>query len=161
MISRFISPLTFLVGACVFAVSFWRQSRIRKRMIAMVKLMVEKGKNEIGGHSIDHWLHSLNQDWSDPVIACATTVLRYKAHEFLFVDGGIAYRTGCYHCGGALTSGCHVENACFLVAVGQSAARALSQEEQVFRLTAGTPELAIFSVFRWSAFTKMLTAERR
>jgi hypothetical protein len=85
-------------------------------------------------------------------------VLTYKGVEFFFVDGAIA----------SLASGvqwdhwyCCFEKGCFLIAVGQSAVKLLSDDGQMFRLIVGSTELAVFSVFRRSAFTEMLIKERK
>jgi len=83
-------------------------------------------------------------------------VLTYKDHDFFFVDGGIVYATACTH----LLS-YNQEKGFFLIAIGQSAVRLLTNEEHVFRRIMGSTELALFSIFRWSAFASMLTAEKK
>ena len=79
-------------------------------------------------------------------------VLMYKGQEWYFVDGGIAYTTP-----GRSGWSCNTEKGFFLVAIGQSAVRLLSEQGRIFRLITGSTELAVFSIYRWSQFVR--TAE--
>jgi hypothetical protein len=126
-------------------------------MVATVKAMAERGRNEINGQPVEYWLNILNQDATNAIVATDTMVLTYRGQEFFFVLGGVAYwgppsNAGC---------SCSLAKACFLVAVGESAVRLLSDQGQIFRLITGSAELAAYSIFRWSAFANMLTAEKK
>lgn len=149
--------IILLVLLLVLAVWWWWQSLARKRWVARVRTMVERGRDEIGGQSIEHCLDILNQNAPQALIASDAMVLKYKGREFFFVNGEITFvrpdRRTCWRC--------ELLNRHFLVAVGQSAVRLLSEQEQLFGLIAGSSELAAFYVRRWSAFADMLMKDRK
>jgi hypothetical protein len=156
IIPKYINLVGFLLVLCLLAVWLWQQRHARKRFVATIKTMAERGRYEINGQPVEYWLNILNQNTTQPLIAIDTMVLTYKGREFFFIDGGISYTA--FGKGGL---SCHLEKACLLVAVSQSAVNLLANQEQVFRLITGSTELAAFSVFRWSDFTEMLMAEKR
>jgi hypothetical protein len=155
MIPQYTIPVGFLLILCFFVAWWWRQRVVRKRIVEAVKAMAESGRNEISGQPVEYWLNILNQDTTQPIIPTDTMVLIYKGQEYFFIDGGIAYWAQ-----GKCTCSYALQKAFFLVAVGQSAVRLLSQQEQAFRLITGSTELAAFSVFRWSAFAYIVMTEK-
>ena len=156
MTPKYVQLVAVLLALCTLVVWMWRQGLARKRFVATIKTMAMRGRNEINGQPVEYWLNILNQDTTQPVIAIDTMVLMYKGCEFFFVDGGLPYIA--FGKGGLSRQ---LEKACLLIAVGQSAVRLLSEQEQVFRLITGSAELAVFSIYRWSDFTNMLMAEKR
>jgi len=150
---KYIVLLGFLIVGCLITFRLWRQFVARRRMLTTIKSMAETGRNEINGHPVEYWLKILNQDAHQPLIANDTIVLIYQGQEFFFVDGRIAYTIQSRY-----NWTCNLKEACFLIAIGESAARLLSENEQVFRLIMGSEKLAAYSIFRRSAFTEMLMA---
>jgi len=116
---------------------------------------IKKGRIKISGQPVEYWLNILNQDTTQPILAIDTMVLMYKGQYFFFVDGGVCYWTV------DKRPSYHLQKAFFLIAVGQSAVRLLSEQEQIFQRIAGSTELAAFSIFRWSDFAYILTAEKK
>lgn len=136
-------------------VCWWRGSVARKRALATFKAMAQEDRNEIGGHRVEYWLDLLNREAEWPVVEVLSAVLTFRGHDFFFIDGAILYAVG---------DTCRwqprVDQAIFLVAVGRSAVTILADEENVFRHMAGSDDLAVFSVYRWTSFARMLKAER-
>jgi hypothetical protein len=160
MDSRDINGVFWLIVFLMFclwgALSWWR-GFARKRFLAAIKAMGKGGRHEIGGQPVEHWLDILNRGMAQSLVATSTMVLTYRGHKFFFIDGGINYiaqgKWSPYFCRGQKT--------CLLIAVGEPAVRLLSEDERVFRKITGSTELAAFSVFRWSDFSYMLTAEKK
>ena len=150
---KFIVSDGLLLALCfVFVVvPVWR-GRARKRFMAIIQSMAEKGRSEIDGHPVDYWLNILNQDTNWPLVVIDSVVLAFEGREWFFVDGRIPYRTA--------RGGCLQEKGLFLIAVGPSAVGLLSEQERVFRRIAGSTELAVFSIFRWRDFLYLLKTER-
>jgi hypothetical protein len=150
-----VGLLVFLIF-CLWGILSWRRGFARKRFLAAIKAMAKGGRNEINGQPVEHWLDVLNQGTAQPLVATVTMVLTYKGHEFFFIDGGISHFVPEE---GGLS--CRMQEACLLIAVGPPAVRLLSEDERVFRKITGSTELAVFSIFRWSDFSYMLTAEKK
>jgi hypothetical protein len=131
----------------------WR-SRDRQRMVSLIRAVSISEHNEIGGHSLEHWLSIINTDAAYPVSADETMLFTFRGIELFFIGGAISYIP--YGKG----SGSGKQKACFLVAVGRSAVAFLSDQERVFRHIAGSPDVAVFSIFSWSAFAEMLAEDR-
>ena len=134
----------------------YRQRLARKRFVATVKTMAENDQIEIDGQSVEHWLNILNQDENQTLLANDTVVLKYKGREFFFVNGEISY----LYYDLKNTSSKRMKS-CFLIAVDRSAVWLLSDQEQVFRLIAGSTDLAAFSIYRWSDFVVALMSEKQ
>jgi hypothetical protein len=161
MASRPETPFAILIGFAVLfflsAVAKLRQNLAREKMMATVKRKARRRRTEIGGQPVEYWLELLNQEAAQPIIATETMVLMYQGQEFFFVVGGI------YHLVNEKSSSWKSElnEGCFLIAVGESAVRLLSEQKRVFRLITGSTELAIFAVFRQAAFTQMLVKDNK
>jgi hypothetical protein len=138
------------------AIWMWWGWLLRRRFLAKVKFMAESGQTKINGWSVEHWLEIINQQTAQPIIARESMVLNFGGEEFLFADGGIEYmaqgKGGPYY---------RLAPAFLLVAVGRPAVELLSEDARTFHRLTGTSELAVFSIFRWADFAKMLTAEKR
>jgi hypothetical protein len=150
---RLLAPVGVLLFLCFLLVLPYWQQRARKRFLATIQAMAEKGRSEIDGHPIEHWLNILNQDGKWPVVVADSMVLKYERREWFFVDGWIAYTPAKGFYG--------LEKGFFLVAIGRAAVELLSEQERVFRRISGSAELAVFSIYRWSDFTYLLTAETK
>jgi hypothetical protein len=133
----------------------WRARLLRSQFVAKVKIMAKGGQSKIDGHPVEHWLEIVNHQTTRPIVVRESVVLTFKGREFFFADGGIGFmaqgKGGPYY---------RLAPAFLLVAVGQPAVELLSNEAHVFRLITGTNELAVFSIFRWADFAKMLMAEK-
>ena len=152
-----------LVGFCFFGVVIlWQcfvlvvdgwQGHVRKRFVATIQGMAEKGRSEIDDQPAEHWLHILIQDANTLLVAMNSMVLRYEGREWFFVRGEIGYRSseGSYD----------MHEEFFLVAIGHSAVTLLSEQERVFRRITGSTELAAFSILRCRDFTSLLRTERK
>ena len=145
-----IIPLAILL---FLAVWWWWQDLARKRFVARIKTMAERGRDEIDGQSVNHYLDILNRDTAQALIAIDTIVVMYKGQQLFFVNGTIGYMTAC-------KNPWRVSKLCFAVAVGQAVVRLLSEQELILRRITGSSELAAFSVRRWSDFVFMLMTEK-
>jgi hypothetical protein len=149
----------FLLGI-VFCLSLlaiwrWRQSLARKQMLTTIKMMASSTRKDIGGQSVEQCLDILNQDTTRSLVTNNAMVLTYKRQEFFFVEGTIACLLPTKS-----ALGYRRQEAYFLIAIGQSAVRLLSEKEHVFRLMIGSTDLAAFSIFRWSDFVDELITEK-
>jgi hypothetical protein len=151
MNTKLIVPIAFLILVCLFLVWEWYQTIVRKRYLATIKAMAESERNDICGKPMEYWLNILNQDRPQPIVAVEAMVLMYRGLDYFFIDGGIGY----------LSRTWRLEKAFFLIAVSRPAVDILSEQKQVFRLIAGSSEMAAFSIYLWTAFTQMLKEEKK
>ena len=152
MYSQAIALLCLLL---LFVVWWW-QRLARMRFLTDIRSMDEKGRSEIDGLTAQHWLDILNQDAAHTLVAVDTMVMIFKGREWFFVDGTVGFPRP-----GATRPHWGTMEGYFLIAIGKSAVQLLAEHESVFRLVAGSAELAAFSIFQWSEFVEMLIMERR
>jgi hypothetical protein len=151
-----IAELVLGILFLVFAVSCWRGSRARKRLVAIIKAAAVGRRNEIDGRSLEQCLDILNQGATQSLVASDAVVVIYEGREVFFVDGTIGYLAP------STNSWKYTrKNLCFIVAIGRSAVKFLSEQEQVFRMINGSTELAAFSIFRPSEFANVLMEQAK
>jgi len=129
----------------VLAISWW-QRLARRRFLAALQSMAE-GRNEIGGHSAEHWLSLVNRNSEQLLIAIDTMVLNYQQRDWLILNGGIMFCT---------VRSCSTVDGFFVIAIGQLEVKLLAEQADVFRLIRGSSDLALFSIYRRARFLRML-----
>jgi hypothetical protein len=134
----------------LFIVFTYRQRLARMRFLETIRAIAETDASEIKGHSVDYWLNILNQDSIHTIIAIETFIVKFKGQQFFFLYGQIPYIVYSNRLSAGKMEGF------FLVAVGESTAKLLLKNADVFRLCAGCTGLATFSIYRWSRFVAML-----
>jgi hypothetical protein len=148
----FVGTIASMAILAILPAYFIRSGR--RRFVSIIRAMSEKGRTDIDGQTAEHWVEILDQRGEGTIAVIETMVLIYGGREWFFVNGIISRATG------GKSGAVDTQSVCFLIAVGEPAVSFMAEQGDVFRLLVGSKGLAAYSVYHWSAFINLLTAER-